>query len=199
MTIQVETQLERAVKDIVSFVLIVSLILILVAAPMAVLFAFYFARNIEDPMERKYRKYYAWWITAMAVVVWEILGYPIVSMTDWWIFVHWPTFWGMFFDMPRNEAVFVDGLTCIPLIYLFEHQVKHYGYEDHQNNYHYPSWYINQENREYQAAIDKNAKAEANARNEAYFLQHGRYPKDEPSVIICIGTVAIEADSTGYE
>jgi hypothetical protein len=49
---------------------------------------------------------------------------------DWWLWQHFPTFWGMFGDWghhKRMEAVLCDGLTCVVLAPVFSLWSRKYG------------------------------------------------------------------------
>jgi len=183
MSHDVESGLEEFFKNILAIASIVIAVFLIFIAPLALIGAIIITTSIEDPVEKQYYKYQAWLFGTLCVILWDLIVYQV--MPGWWIIKHWPTFWGMFYNETRAEAVFSDGLTCIPLLWVFSKCSAHYGSVNYTTNQYYPpKWYVDQQNRE--------ASAESDAQYADYVAKRGPYKPFHQETIVA--TVAKEPD-----
>jgi hypothetical protein len=127
-----DTGLNQSIKNIMSALTFVLVICVLIIVPFAVVSLFKSSKEADNENEKIFYKLTAWEFLfgGYGVYVFTVILILSNANDDWWIWSHFPTFWGMFYDWTghnRMIAVLYDGVTSLLLMPVMGFWARRYG------------------------------------------------------------------------
>lgn len=127
-----DSVLNQFIKNLVAGVTFLLIIFTLVAIPFVIYGVLTLSNDAVDENEKKFYKLQGLTLMCLGYALYVFTVILILSnvFNDWWLWQHFPTFWGMFGNwehQSRMEAVLCDGLTCFVLAPIFFLWSRKYG------------------------------------------------------------------------